>query len=246
MSYYDTVAHGITFGNKHTWRDWRLVPTTRPVFDPPSPKLIEVEVPGADGVLDLTESLTGDVKYNNRTGSLEFQVENKEHWAEVYSTIMDYLHGQRLKAVLDDNPDYYYIGRFTVNKWDSNKNRSTIVLDYNLDPYKYELFSSLEKWKWDPFSFETGIIRDYKDIVVDGSYKLEIPPTRKVVVPTITVTLADENATMQVRYGWGTTYSLKEGENRISDIRISNANQYNFLTFTGRGTVSVDYQGARL
>ena len=40
-------------------------------------------------------------------------------WHMAYSDIMDYLHGQKLRAVLEDDPEYFYEGRFTVNVWKS-------------------------------------------------------------------------------------------------------------------------------
>ena len=124
--YKSNVPHGITFGERHTWRDWRLVPTSRPVFLPPEVKTTEIDIPGSDGSLDLTESLTGDVKYKNRVGSIEFQVENRSNWADVYSEIMNYLHGKQMKAILDDVPNFYYLGRFSINNWKSDKNKNRL------------------------------------------------------------------------------------------------------------------------
>ena len=37
---------------------------------------------------------------------------------------------------LDDDPEFYYEGRFTVNQWQSGASFSTIVIDYNLQPFK--------------------------------------------------------------------------------------------------------------
>ena len=36
---------------------------------------------------------------------------------------MDYLHGQTMRAILEDDPEYFYEGRFTVNAWKSEKPR---------------------------------------------------------------------------------------------------------------------------
>ena len=58
---------GVTFGTKHSYRDWGLLLKSRPVISPPSPKTVYVDIPGSNGVIDLTESLTGDVKFDNRT-----------------------------------------------------------------------------------------------------------------------------------------------------------------------------------
>lgn len=132
------MYHSITFGNKNTYDDWKLVPETRPVVNPPEPKFIFDEIPGANGSLDLSSSLTGFVNYQDRTGSFNFIVLNDyEEWQNRYSEIMNYLHGQRMTMILEDDPNYYYIGRFSVSSWDSGENWSTITIDYQVDPFKY-------------------------------------------------------------------------------------------------------------
>lgn len=70
------MYHSVTFGDKNTWDDWRLVPASRPVFNPPAQKVKTLEIPGGDGVIDLSQSLTGYPVYQNRTGSIEFIVMN--------------------------------------------------------------------------------------------------------------------------------------------------------------------------
>ena len=61
------MYHSITFGDKNTWDDWHLIPSKRPSFNPPNVKSQYVDIPGGNGVLDLTESLTGYPLYNTRT-----------------------------------------------------------------------------------------------------------------------------------------------------------------------------------
>lgn len=116
------MYHSITIGDKNTWDDWHLIPTSRPLFNPPTVKSNLVEIPGGDGTLDLTTALTGRPTYNNRTGSWTFIVQNGfKDWSALYSEIMVYLHGQKFKAILEDDPAYYYEGRFSVNQWKSDK-----------------------------------------------------------------------------------------------------------------------------
>lgn len=249
-SYPEYIAHGITFKTLdgklswHTWTDWRLVPVSRPVFAPPAAKTVYVDLPGANGQLDLTESLTGDVKFKDRIGTIEFQVENREAWNEVYSDIMDCLQGQRMRAILDDGQEYYYIGRFSVDAWNSEKNRSRIVISYDVEAYKNEMFSSLENWEWDTFNFETGVVREYKDLIVSGTLTLIIPGTRRTVVPTIVVDSEDDSGMTVWFSGTNKRYSLAEGENLIPYIAIVSGE--NTLKFSGTGTVSIDYRGGRL
>lgn len=234
---------GVTFGTKHSYRDWGLLLKSRPVISPPSPKTVYVDIPGSDGVIDLTESLTGDVKFDNRTIKCEFVVlDARNRWSDIYSEIMDYLHGQRMKVRLDEDPTYYYEGRLQVNEWKSDKVTSTITIEGDVEPYKMEMFSSLEDWEWDSFNFETGIIRDYKEIRVDESLTFTIEGRRKSVVPSFTVA-SDDGSGLQVRFN-GTTYDLPDGTSRVLNVVIKNGT--NTLYFIGNGTVSIDYRGGRL
>ena len=136
--------HSITFGEKNTWTDWHLVPSTRPVVNPPKPKTQYVDIPGADGSIDLTDSLAGRPVFSDREGSFDFIVLNdynidnyNYNWIDVYTEILQYLHGRRMTMFLEDEPEYYYEGRFEVNNWTTDANNSTISINYVLNPYKY-------------------------------------------------------------------------------------------------------------
>ena len=137
------MYHSINLGSKNSWDDWHLVPKSRLLFAPPAVKTKYVDLPGANGSIDLTDTLTGSPAYENRQGTFEFYVINGYgNWAERYSEIMSYLHGRRMRAVLEDDPDYYYIGRFSVDGWGSEETWSTITISYNVEPYKYSVSSS--------------------------------------------------------------------------------------------------------
>ena len=84
------MYHSITIGEKNTWDDWHLIPTSRPLFSAPKVKENIIDIPGADGSLDLTIALTGRPTYENRIGSWTFAVQNGfKDWTELYSEIMD-------------------------------------------------------------------------------------------------------------------------------------------------------------
>ena len=244
------MYHSLIFGDeKNTWADWYLIPSSRPVFNPPEVKTNFVDIPGADGHLDLSTVITGDVAYGSRTGSIEFIVDNgqlsdykAQSWSKLYSEIMNYLHGKYMRATLEDDQSFYYQGRFSINQWASEEHNSKIVIDYTVSPYKYEKFSSLEDWEWDTFNFETDIIRNYKNLRVDGSYTLTILGRRMSVVPSFIVK-SDDGKGLKVTFK-GTTYSLPDGTSRVVNIETKEGE--NTLTFTGNGTVSVDYRGGCL
>lgn len=243
------MYHSIIFGDKNTWADWCLIPSSRPVFAPPKPKTKFVDIPGGDWHLDLSTVLTGDVAYSARTGSIEFIVDNglysdyrAEHWHLLYSEILDYLHGRYLKATLEDDLGYYYEGRFTVNQWKSDPENSKITIDYTVNPYKLEGTSSLEDWIWDNFCFEDGIIREYKDLRVDGELELIITGRRMRASPSFIVK-SDDGKGLKVEFK-GTTYDLPDGTSRV--IGLQTVEGENKLKFTGNGTISIDYRGGCL
>ncbi len=237
------MYHSITFGDKNTWDDWHLIPSSRPVFNPPAPKTKFIDIPGADWHLDLSSSLTGDIAYNGRTGTMEFIVDNGHaEWHHLYSTIMEYLHGQELRAVLEDDPTHYYEGRFWVDSWKSLPQNSRIVIEYNVAPYRYEITTSLEDWYWDDFNFETGVVREYADIRVDGSRVFTIPGDRLWVTPSFIVN-SDNGKGMMVSHD-GVTYHLPDGKSRVVAIRLGSG--INTLIFNGLGTISVEYRGGTL
>ena len=234
------MYHSITIGDKNTWDDWHLIPATRPLFNPPTVKENMVNIPGGDGVLDLTASLAGRPTYNNRAGSWTFYVQNGfKDWSTLYSEIMVYLHGQTFKAILEDDPAYFYEGRFSVNQWKSDKDYSQIVINYNVGPYKKEVNNTGSDWLWDPFNFETGIIRNYKNLSVLTTLTVVVEGD---IMDSIPVIIASASG-MQVTYE-GNTYNLAKGANTIPQIVLHSGE--NTLVFTGQGTITIENTGGRL
>lgn len=234
------MYHSITIGDKNTWDDWHLIPATRPLFNPPPVKFNLQDVPGGDGMINLTKALAGRPTYGNRTGSWTFYVENGfKDWTALYSEIMVYLHGQELRAILEDDPAYYYEGVFSVNEWKSDKNWSQIVIDYNVGPYKKEIANTGSDWLWDPFNFETGIIRNYKNLSVLTTLTVVVEGDMMDSIPVIICSASG----MSVQYE-GTTYSLSKGANTINDIVLHTGP--NTLVFSGQGTITIENTGGRL
>ena len=241
--------HSVTIGNKNTWDDWHLVPSSRPTFNPPSAKTHFVDIPGGDGIIDLTDSVSGRVTYGARTGSWEFIVINSgqveynatyDEWYERYTKIMEYLQGYNYRAILDDDPGYYYKGRFTIDEWNSSPGNSTITIKYTVDPYKRQLYTGGDDWLWDPFNFETGVIKSYKNFPVNGTARVVYISTGDVSGPTIIQCSAPG---MSVTYQ-GTSYSLNRGTNELYAISFEQGE--NVLTFSGNGRVTIEATGGML
>lgn len=275
----------------NTFNDWNLVPVERPVFQPPEPKYQYVDVPAAHGKLDFSETLTKEPVYNNRTGSLDFYVLNQSdsslvwnttftrpkgyypsdseymhdttyRWEERYSEIMNYLHGREMLAILEDDKAYFYRGRFDVNKWKSDKDRSKITLDYDLWPFKMDIFNSADDWLWDPFNFRTGVIRSTKNIRLSGNYQkgfdgriVDIIGSPFRISPKFIVNLDEGSGTFWVciydpnaydadkgGYVWASAES--SGVYRFPNIKLKDGE--NRLWLYGEGVVTIEYRGGYL
>ena len=133
--------HGVIFGDKHSYRDWGLLTKSRPSISPPKPKLKMIEVPGSDNVIDLTERLTGQVHYEMRTIQFEFiLMAQRERWASIHSEIMNYMHGKKIRIIMDDDPNFYYTGRVTVGNLDPDKKVAVLEMEATVEPYKRERY----------------------------------------------------------------------------------------------------------
>lgn len=229
---------GARIENKHT-SEWGLGLTDYQI-DLPSPKVAIIDIPYGDGSLDLTNYMTGSyTTFGPRPIALTFlAIESYERFETVVSSIANYIHGQRVKIILDTDRDFYYIGRLTISREKTDKVTGEITLTGDCDPYKYERYSSLEPWMWDTFNFETGIIRNYKDLEVNGKLALLIPGRKKAVAPVF-----DCSQQLDVIYN-GLAYTLPKGKSTVTDIALGEGEHE--LTFIGHGVVSVEYRGGSL
>lgn len=136
------MYRSVNFDNYNSWTDFFLIRSSKTI-SAPEPKYIKVEVEGADGELDLTEYF-GDIKYKNRKLSFTFVAKVREtEFLNLFSSIQNALHGRNMKIVLEEDPDFYYFGRVTVNEWKSNKNIGEITIECDVEPYKYRTYKSV-------------------------------------------------------------------------------------------------------
>lgn len=232
------MYHSITFDNKNTWDDWHLIPSSRPMFVPPEPNIRFVEIPGGKGI-DLSESDDWAVTFKNRNGNFDFIVANDYwEWTEAYNTIRSFLNGTNRYAVLEDEPDYRYFGKFILNQWKSDKNYSTISIDYSVSPFKIEAIGDDSKWLWDTFDFRQGVISDYKNLQVTSSITVILTGLYANITPTFKAT-----SPMVVIYS-GKNYSIPAGVSRPTGLKLGNGQ--NTLTIQGNGYISIGSEGGIL
>lgn len=258
-TYQTFVDHAIKFTNaagtvKDTWTDWRIVPTTRPVVNPPEANIQMDMLPGATEALDTSEAVGNSVTYGLREGSWEFYVVNKTLWATVYSTIMNFLQGKTMKVQLTDDPGFYYTGRCQVNQWQSDPDASRITIDYTLNPYKYAIQDTAEAWKWDPFSFIDGVIpTGFQSVdISDTQTSISIPAPIMPVTPTFVIATSDDSdvtiVTSGSKWAGNGTYTVPKGTQTLPDIVMKESTGTIKITCESgvTGTITIKYRGGSL
>lgn len=205
---------GVRFGNYHSYDDFNLI-LSQKTIGTPSPKTETIDIPGGDGVLDLTEFF-GEVKYNNRPLSFEFStMVPKVEFMDLFSKVQNAIHGQKMQIVLDDDNEWFYAGRITVSEWKADKNIGKLTIDCDCEPYKSKLTNTVVT------------------VEVNGATSVILTNSKKIVVPTITIT-------GEVELTFGTNfYTLGPGLYDLPAVQLVNGE--NTILLDGTGTASFSY-----
>lgn len=212
------MMQGIMFDNIHSYTDLNLIPSKIEI-PPATPKTTYIDIPGADGSVDVTEA-TGEVRYKDRECKFTFTVMqgDPKGWEDRKTEIGNLLNGKVCKIILDKDPDYYYYGRCGVNSWASSKTVNTIVIEAKVRPYKFKLSETVQAFDLSETPRAINIIN-----------------ARRSVCPYITCT--DNNTA--VKFG-GRSYVFSAGTHKILDIRFVEG--INRLEVSGSGTITFRFQ----
>ena len=213
---------GIMFGNYHSHNDFQLILASKTIGTP-SPKTETIEIPGGDGVLDLTEFF-GETKYNNRSLSFEFSsMVTPSEFMPLFSRVQNALHGKKMTISLDDDPGWYYIGRISVSEWKADRNIGKLVVDCDCDPYKHQIST-------------TTVTRS-----ISGTSSITLTNSRKRVVPEVKVT---SSSGLSVTFGSGYLWNLASGSYLLPELELVEGN--NTVTVSGTGSITFTYTQATL
>lgn len=227
---------GVKFNDKHSLHDLGLFLQAFTIGVPEVKRQI-VEIQGMQGSVDLSEALD-ETFYKNRLLTFEFVSKKDTKEALVLlSRVEAYLHGKVMEVVLDDDPRFYYKGMVSVNSFKTEKRLGYLVIDVDAEPYKYEINFTGSDWLWDPFDFETGIIK-LSSIDVSGSKTVDLLNRAMITSPVFTATKP-----MKVKFN-NITYNLPAGRTKVYDIRLCEGS--NLVTFIGNGRVQIEYKGGVL
>lgn len=228
----------------HTLRDWGLAIGNNNYIGSPEVEKNYIEVPGMDGMLDMTEAVTGRPIFKSREIKINFGgIRERQSWDSVISDIRNKIHGQKIKITFDNTPDYYWLGRAEVIDFDRSRELGTFTLSIPYaDPYKYDINSSAEEWEWDPFNFETGVIRYIGNTTINGSVTINVPAGKMLTAPVFYVTKMTSQLMVSLD---GKTYTLNKGRNRFPSLQVC-GDEDKDLVFSGVGEVLIDYRGGSL
>lgn len=232
---------GLTIDGKHT-TEYGLKMLSM-YIPQPAVKTNLISVPGASGSIDLSE-VTGRRCYENRSGlKFEFVLMEPSYdlWAKAMTEIAMQIHGRKVKVIPDNDLGFYYMCRLEVDGKKSNNIAASITLSGTAEPFKYDLTASDDDWLWDPFNFETGIIRELAGITVSNGKSVTVTGGGMPTVPEFVVT---ESASLAVTYKGKSHNMLLPGTYRFPVIKIG-ADDVT-LQFTGSGKLSIRYRGAYL
>ena len=141
MSYPDLPENRLIVNGVDLAVRYNMVLLDGYTLSPPEPKTTTVEIPGRDGVLDLTESLIGDVSYGNRSMTFTFLIVDLEQFEVVKTQVSNALHGRKFNFEMTMDPGYTYTGRFKVTSYTHTATWNHgicgfIEVEIDAEPYK--------------------------------------------------------------------------------------------------------------
>lgn len=199
----------------HTGNDLDLIQEVKEIGKPDI-QSYTVEVPGRNGLLNLTKGLTGGVAFYNRT--LKFRYFGTGTRAELLEidTRMSYYHGETVQIIDDDYPNYYYEGEVSV---DTELYGNYIIVNLTVDAQ--------------PFRYARNPLTVTK--ALNGTVSISLNNKARPVMPVITV-----NAETTIKVG-DTTVRISAGT-YVGTGALVLKRGYNTWTVTGNGTIEITYR----
>lgn len=211
------------FDKFNTWYDWHLTLTAKDVT-PPEAKTNYVSLDGANGTLDLSEALTGEVAYNDRTVTASFWTSEGTFPDRVMvcRDIAAALHGKKVHIVEPDDPDHYFLGRVRIKSQTHDQVHAEMTLEAVCEPWRYAI-NETERL--------VELSNEMVDVVIRNNGV-------KSLCPVLNVT-----GTVHVTTN-GVTTELTAGSYKLTDIRLTQG--VNVVRVSGNGSVTFTYREATL
>lgn len=206
----------------NTFYDWRLTLTAKDVTAP-EPKTNYVSIDGMHGTLDLSEALTGDVLYNDRTVTASFWSDagTFQDRAALLKTITSSLHGKKVQIIEPDDPEHYYLGRIKIKGVVQDQVHIEFAIEATCEPWRYAVYETNRNTD----------VRGELDMVIHNNGV-------KTLTPVLTVT-----GTVYITLG-GSTTKLTAGTWKVTNLRLTQG--VNIVKLSGWGAITFSYREADL
>lgn len=216
--------------NGHTPAEYSAFHTHTEIA-PPEPKIQEVEIPLADGTVNVSQLLSPVVHYGPRTISIDMESSAlRSEWPGIYSQLLSDIHGQSANVTFDNDPDYYWTGTAKVTGMEDNGASVKFSIELSAQPFKRENTASQS----------TSV--QIADTTAEG-YSTTVTVTSMRAYPTFTTTVAG----VYVAIDNGPKNLLKSGDNEPIGMALTSGEHT--LTFSGgesASTVTISLRGATL
>ncbi len=180
--------------------------------------------------------------YWNKSRPLSFTfaiIGDCANWSGMSSKLKNLFHGKAVKVVASYDPGWYWKGRATVAATKEEKRVNSFVISVQAEPFKYSSVNLTERWRWNPFSFRDGIIREYGNMQIPAGKKIVIIGSPEPVTPKVKV-----SQPMSVTVG-GKSWQLPSEEwTELTGLKIGR--QPVLFEFSTPGVVSVTFQEVSL
>lgn len=178
----------------------------------PAPKTYRVSLEGMNGAVDMSE-WAGAVYFNTRTVSMVI----RDLESRAYQTMVQFLHGRKVKITFSDQPEWYFYGRCESVASSTRKRVTNTTLSFTCDPFK---LAQVEDSK----TFAAG----------ETAQTAVLATSRRRVVPSIAVT---DSATLTYN---GNAYTLSAGTHKPPTFIIDDTPRE--VSVTGSGTVTITWR----
>lgn len=209
---------GILFGEYHSYNDLQLLLAEKEI-GAPAVKVQKIDIPGADGDMDLTDFF-GEPKYENVQHRFTFStIRPHAEFLTQYSAVKNAIHGKKVRIILDGDPSFFYVGRCEVSSFTSEKGIGTITVSCDCEPYKYKLQ-------------KTAVSR-----TISGTEAVTLTNGRKRAVPEVTI---EAEGSINIVFNAVNIWDLGSGSYTLPELELVEG--ANIVTVTGTGTVTFAWQ----
>lgn len=210
------------FGRYHSYEDFSLILVKKEI-GAPAVKEKKIDIPGADGELDLTDFF-GEPKYENVKLKFDFEtIIPPSGFTALFSIIKNAIHGKKERVVLKDDPSFCYVGRCFVSSFKNEKNVGIISIECDCEPWRYK-------------TNKTVIER-----AINGTESVILTNGRKRAVPLVTI---ETESSLNIVYRDVNVWDLGAGSYTLPELELAEGN--NLVTVTGTGNIRFEWQEAAL